>query len=257
MERRQEAACRDLGARDREERADALDLGGGEEPRLAEPRHHRTEPPHEVGARSEARLGHAERPEELLVEDLAEGPLRALGAPHHLGHDGMRDGDRVVHPLAGHRFRRRGARPCDQPLDAREVLRRKERHTRRDAARVGEEVKEGHPLLATGAELGNQLRDRHREAEVAALDAVQHDGVRELLADGHRREDRVGLEAPAPLAIREAAGGRERDLTGPHDAERRAVVSVGLDVGIEQADDVLESFRMKAELAWIFARHGR
>ena len=119
-----------------------------------------------------------------------------------------------------------------------------------------QEVHEPHAPLAPAAELGDQLRHRHHEPQVAALDAVQHDDVRELLPDRHRGEDGVRGQPPPARAVGEAAVGAERHPPAARHAERDAVAAAGGDVGVDRTQDALQALGVEAELGGVGVLHG-
>ena len=111
-------------------------------------------------------------------------------------------------------------------------------------------------LLAAVPELRDELRDGHHEPQVASLDAIQHDRVRELLADRHRREHRVRLESPGARPLGKAAGGGQGDVAAARHADCRTVVTLGVDVGVDQVLDAGQALEVEAEILGVCLRHG-
>ena len=103
------------------------------------------------------------------------GPASAVGAPHALGQDRVRR--RARSTTRASPARNSGSAAHVACTTASRLRRRApERHRRqhhREPARVRQQVRDRDRRLAALAELGDQVRDRRRQREVAALDPLE------------------------------------------------------------------------------------
>src|ERR1700676_3511796 len=89
-------AGRDLAAGDPNEIVHPFDGFGRDYATAAVRDSHRTYPIEKILAYSKAGIAHLQRPENLLLDHLREGPSAAIGADAQCADDGMRDQDRII-----------------------------------------------------------------------------------------------------------------------------------------------------------------
>ena len=204
------------------------------------------------GGRAERGARHAERLEEVAVQQVAHRDAVAAEAPEDLAHERVVERGGVVHRAARLAHRLELVDRLEREVLAAELLVGDRGGGEGQARAMRQQVPDGDAVLARAAEaigageLGEHVDDAGRGGQLAAADRAQDERVRERLREREDAEDVVGARLAAGVALGPADRLVQRHLAVAAEHDDGPVVQARLDVAFDRGTQPVEGLGVQS-----------
>ena len=122
---------------------------------------------------------------------------------------------------------------------------------------MGEQLEQVDFAQAATGELGNHFPHLHRQMQVSAFDAIQHQRIGELFAHRERHKRRLFGERAAGGAVGVAEREIQHDLAASRHPQGGAVVATSVDIGVDAGCHPREAERVETLNFSVLGNHVR